>query len=313
MFGFWLLACLGGLADVAWGQTATGISGLYNSGQKPTGGLISGGTQVQGSASAPTSTSGWYVDYSSKNGGHTSVTNYDGDAYAISSADIPSSYTDATGSAEWITAPDAVTNAGNDPNSGGDYLPGNGIGDGSSSNEGLYAYTLAINITGSGGVGTTVTTPLVIDMTIAADDGYSVYVNPQGANVNPTGAPSSYTASASATDIQGQWTNTTNLKLDNGTTGSNGNAVFYIGTNYITVLVDNTNSINTTSSSTTLNASGLLVYQTEAFDNGAEVMANGSVVPEVTPWLPLLGAVALYGFFWARRRFFAAAGTVSPT
>jgi hypothetical protein len=301
------------LADVAWGQTATGITGLYNTGQKSTGGLISGGTQVQSSASAPTSTSGWYVDYSSKNGGHTSVTTYDGDAYAISSADIPGSYTDATSSAEWITAPDAATNSGDgDPNSGGDYLPGNGIGNGASSNEGLYAYTLAINITGTGAVGTKVTTPVVIDMTIAADDGYSVYVNPQGANTNPTGAPSSYTASASATDIQGEWSNTTNLELDNGTTGSNGNAVFYIGTNYITVLVDNTNSINSTSSSTALNPSGLLVFQTAAFDNGAEVMDNGSVVPEVTPWLPLLGAVALYGFFWVRRRFFVAARTVLP-
>jgi len=40
-------------------------------------------------------------------------------------------------------------------------------------------------------------------------------------------------------------------------------------------------------------------------------MANGGVVPEVTPWLPLLGAVGLYGYFLLRRP--SPAGTRAQT
>jgi hypothetical protein len=73
------------------------------------------------------------------------------------------------------------------------------------------------------------------------------------------------------------------------------NSIFKIGTNYIVVVVDNTNGITGTSASTTLNASGLLVYQT------SEATINGHPVPEVATWLPLLGMIGCYGLFVLRR------------
>jgi lipopolysaccharide export LptBFGC system permease protein LptF len=45
-----------------------------------------------------------------------------------------------------------------------------------------------------------------------------------------------------------------------------------------------------------LNPSGLLVYQV-----GSATLINGQPIPEVAAWLPLLGALALYGVS-ARRR-----------
>jgi len=62
------------------------------------------------------------------------------------------------------------------------------------------------------------------------------------------------------------------------------------------VVVDNTNSITGSSSSTVLNASGLLVYET------SEATINGQPVPEVATWLPLLGAIGCYGLIVLRRR-----------
>ena len=86
------------------------------------------------------------------------------------------------------------------------------------------------------------------------------------------------------------------IALQNYGTGSANNATFKIGVNYIVIVVDNTNSITGSSTSTATNASGLLVYQTGA----AEI--NGHPIPEVATWLPLIGVLGCYGLILLRRR-----------
>jgi len=255
--------------------TATDITGLYYTGLNSSGGLQAAGAQD----------ANWTVTYASTNGGTSKNTTYQGAAYVISGAQISSSgYTPNTSSAQWITAPGATDSSGLSPNTGGDFLPGNGT---TTPNEGIYIYTLAFTITGTG-FGT-VSNQVQITMTLAADDQYSVYVNPSGNGTTvPSGSPSASLTSA--------WSNTSQITLQNYGTGGANNAAFVIGTNYIVVVVDNTNSATGSSSSTALNASGLLVYQTGA----AEI--NGHPVPEVATWLPLLGVIACYGLVVIRRR-----------
>ena len=260
-------------------QNATDITGLYYTGEIANGNLGSGG---QNDAH-------WNVTYASIDAGNTASTTNEGAAYIISPAAIASSgYTANTSTAQWITAPGATTTStpGTSPNTGGDFLPGNGT---TGSNEGIYVYTLAFTITGSGAAGTVVTNQIQITMTLAADDQYAVYVNPSGnGTTNPTG-----TASASQTSA---WSNKNQITLQNYGGGGANNAKFVIGTNYLVIVVDNTNSATGSSTSTALNASGLLVYQTSA------ATINGQPVPEVATWLPLVGVVGCYGLVLLRRR-----------
>jgi hypothetical protein len=261
-------------------QTATNITGLYYTGLNSSGGLQAAGAQD----------ANWSVTYASINGGTSPNSTYEGAAYVISPSSISGSgYTPNTASAQWITAPGATNSSGTSPNTGGDFLPGNGT---TTPNEGIYVYTLAFTITGTGSAGTIVNgaqSEVQITMTLAADDQYSVYVNPTG---NGTTVPTG-TAAASALSA---WSNTTQISLQNYGTGSANNSTFKIGTNYIVVVVDNTNSATGSSSSTALNASGLLVYQTGA----AEI--NGHPVPEVATWVPLVGVIGCYGLILLRRR-----------
>lgn len=267
-----------GSGAVARASTATNLSGLYYTGINSTGGLLSGG------ANDPH----WTVTYASTNGGSTANTTYEGAAYVVNNSNVTGSgWTQNTGSAQWIIAPGAQDpNNGNSVNTGGDFLPGNGN---TGSNEGVYIYTLAFTIIGTGtGI---VTNSVSISLTISADDQYSIYVNPSG---NGTTVPTG-TAAGSGTSA---WNNTTSVTLQNGTNGYNGNSQFKIGTNYLTIVVDNTNSVTGSSSSTALNASGLLVYQV-----GSAALINGNPVPEVGAWLPLVGALGAYGLsFWRRGR-----------
>ena len=264
----------------AHAQTATDISGLYYTGLTSSGALAAGGTQA----------ADWTVSYASTNGGSSASTAYEGAAYVISPSNVSGSgYTPNTSSAQWITAPGAQISSGGSANTGGDYLPGNGS---TGANEGVYIYTLAFTITGTGYSGETVnstSSEIAITMTMAADDQYSVYVNPTG---NGTTIP---TGTAAATGLAA-WSNTTQLSLQNYGTGGADNSTFKIGTNYIVVVVDNTNSVTGSSTATTLNASGLLVYQT------SEAEINGKPVPEVASWLPLLGVIGCYGLIVNRRR-----------
>ena len=269
LLGAVVLAMVGTRAQA---QTATNIAGLYYTGLNSTGGLQTAGSQD----------ANWTVVYASTDGGSATNTAYEGAAYVISGSSISGSgYTPNTAAAQWITAPGATNSSGTSPNTGGDYLPGNGN---SAGNEGIYVYQLAFTIGGTGSAGTTVTNKIQISMTLAADDQYTVYINPTGSS------------SASATDTSAAWTNTTAITLQNYGTGSVNNAVFKIGVNYIDIVVDNTNSVNGTSSSTALNASGLLVYQTSA------ATLNGVPIPEVSTWLVLAGAIGCYGLVVLRRR-----------
>ncbi len=208
-----------------------------------------------------------------------------------------SGYTPNQGSAQWVTAPGATISATNlTANTGGDFLPGNGN---TGSNEGVFVYTLAFQITGSGGAGTLVKNAVSISLTVAADDQYSIYVNPGGYGGNGTTLP---TGTAAASRLSA-WTNTTASVLQNGTngTGTSGNSQFYIGTNYLTIVVDNTNSQTGSSNSTDLNASGLLVYEVSnaVTIDGTHIQGY---VPEVGTWLPIVGALGLFGWFRWRRR-----------
>jgi len=268
-----LCSCAAAVAGRA--QTATGISQLFYTGQTSTGALQGAGQQD----------ANWTVTYASTDGGTQADSAYEGAAYVITPAQIASSgYTQNTTQAQWITAPGATTGSGANPNTGGDYLPGNGN---TGANEGIYIYTLAFTISGTGAVGTTVSNQIQITMTMAADDQYAIYVNPSG---NGTTVPTG-TAAASQTSA---WSNTTQISLQN--YGPSNNSVFHIGVNYIVVVVDNTNSVQGSSTSTATNASGLLVYQTSA------ATIDGHPVPEVATWLPMAGAVVCYGIFLARRR-----------
>jgi hypothetical protein len=275
LFAACLLALVGTRAEA---QTATNITGLYFTGLASNGSLGAGGTKD----------ANWDVTYASTNGGTSASPAHEGAAYVISPSVVSGSgYTPNTTAAQWITAPGATIGTGGASNAGGDYLPGNGN---TGANEGIYVYTLAFTITGTGPIGTAVSSQIQITMTMAADDQYSVFVNPSGnGTTNPTG-----TAAASDTSA---WSNTTQIALQNYGTAGADNSSFVIGTNYIVVVVDNTNSVTGSSGSTATNASGLLVYQTAA----AEI--NGHpVVPEVATWLPLLGVIGCYGLVLHRRR-----------
>ena len=257
-------------------QTAADITGLYYTGLASNGSLGAGGTRD----------ANWNVTYASTNGGGSASATNEGAAYVINPSSVSGSgYTPNTSNAQWITAPGASPDtSGTSLNTGGDYLPGNGN---SGSNEGIYIYTLAFTIVGSGAAGTAVTNDIQITMTMAADDQYAVYVNPAGhGTTNLTGTPAQSDLSA--------WSNKTQITLQN--YGSPNNSSFVIGTNYISIVVDNTNSVNGTSASTTLNAGGLLVYQTGAAEIG------GIPIPEVGTWLPLLGVIGCYGLVVLRRR-----------
>jgi hypothetical protein len=266
-------------------QTATNITGLYYTGVTSNGGAL----QTQG-----TQDPNWTVSYASTDGGSSENSTYEGSAYVLSSSYIATTYVQNTTAAQWVTAPGASTaETGGTTNIGGDYLPGNGNSGG---NEGIYAYTLAFNIVGTGSGITN--SQISISLTIAADDQYQVYINPRGINGgggarNPLHKnPSTYSAqiAGSATSA---WTNTTSITLDNYILN---NSVFVIGTNYLTVVVDNTNSITGSSGSTALNPSGLYVYQV-----GSAMTIDGHVVPEVGTWLPVATVLFMFGLcFWRR-------------
>ncbi len=273
------------LAGEARGGTATDVKGLYNTGES------NGNTDVSGA----TQDLHWSVTYASTNGGSTANATYKGSSYVVDSAtnnagninNIDAGWVPNTNNAQWIVPPGAMTAAtGGTANAGGVYLPGNG-GTGAAgqpnntadTNEGVFVYTLAFTITGTG---SGVINNLSLTMTVAADDQYSIYVNPTGNGASlPTGA-----AVSSGTNA---WGNTTAVTLPT-------NAGFVIGTNYLVVVVDNTNSVTGNSGATALNPSGLLAYNITGF-------VNGVVVPEVGTWIPVVGAVGLYGIvLWRRSR-----------
>jgi hypothetical protein len=280
---FWLLtlALLAATGPLLRAGTASNVTGLYYTGVDNSGNLLSGGTD-----------SHWTVTYARVNGSGSTSSSYTGSAYVVSGSYIDGAWVQNTSSAQWITAPGASTaQSGGTTNAGGDYLPGNGT---SGNNAAYYVYRLAFQITGSG-TGS-VSNNIAINMTIAADDAYTVYVNPSSApTVSNNGTINSggTTASASGTSA---WNNTTAITLAN--YGTNDNSNFVIGTNYIYIVVANTNSQTGSNSSNALNPSGLLVYQV-----GTAVTIDGRPIPEVGTWMPMAGALGVFGWLrWRRRR-----------
>ena len=151
----------------------------------------------------------------------------------------------------------------------------------SGTNEGIYVYTLAFTITGTGSG--TVTNAVSIGVTISADDQFAIYVNPAG---NGTSLP---TGTAAATTAQARGTTRAPPRCKTARTAPARPAIrrFVIGTNYLVVVVDNTNSATGSSSSTATNASGLLVYKV-----GSAVTRWSTAIPfpEEGTWLPVAGA-----------------------
>jgi hypothetical protein len=95
------------------------------------------------------------------------------------------------------------------------------------------------------------------------------------------------------------WQNTVANTLTNfGGTSGTGNSQFVIGTNYISVVVDNTYS-ETGQQTEVLNPGGMLVYQV-----GSAMTIDGkpiaSVVPEVGTWMPVVASLGL--LVWHRKR-----------
>ena len=272
---------------MAYGQSATGIEGFYYTGANNSGGLVAGGTQD----------SHWSVSYANVAGVSGNST-YQGAAYVVSSSYIDGGWTPNTTTAQWITAPGANTTTASGVNIGGDSLPGNGT---TGANSAYYVYKLAFNISGSGTAGTAVSNKVSITLTIAADDQYTVYVNPASA---PTVDTSTGAINAGGTAASGSrtsaWNNTTALTLQGFDSlagpGTNQNAKFVIGTNYLYVVVANTNSQTGDNASTALNPSGLLVYQV----SGAMTIDGKPVVPEVGTWMPVVLALGLF----VRQRIF---------
>lgn len=275
-----LFLALGGLA---YAGTATDVNGLYYTGVDNSGTVLAGGA----------TDSHWTVTYARVNGtSYTGNSTYTGASYVLSPSYIDSAYVANSSTSKWITAPGASTAAsGGTTNVGGDYLPGNGT---SGSNSAQYVYRLAFTVVGTGSG--SATNNISISLTLAADDQYKTYVNP---TLNANGSVN--TGSTLAGSRTNAWSNTTALYLQN-FTDANGsaNSNFVIGTNYIYVVVDNTNSVTGSSGSSSLNPSGLLVYQV-----GAATTINGTPIPETGAILPVMAALALFGWRRLRLRFAA--------
>jgi hypothetical protein len=120
-------------------------------------------------------------------------------------------------------------------------------------------------------------------------------VNPaSGPTVNNSGVINTGGTAASGSRTSA-WNNTTSLTLQN--FGPAANADFVIGTNYLYIVVANTNSQTNNSNSNSVNPSGLLVYQV-----GNALMIDGQVVPEVGTILPVVAALGMFGLRRFRRR-----------
>jgi hypothetical protein len=250
-----------GTLGTAHAGTATGLTGLYYTGVNNSGGLLAGGSQENH----------WRVTYA------TGGSAYEGRAYVISNP--AGGWVGNTSTAQWITAPG---------NGGSDSLPGNGT---TGPNAASYVYRLAFTIAGTGSGA--VTNQVSITLTLAADDQAAVYVNP---TINTADGSIDTANSRLGGSITSAWTNTRAMTLQNYADATHSdNATFVIGTNYLYIQVDNTNSQTGTSVSTALNPTGLIVYQT-----GAATFISPNPVPEVGAWLPVLGAFGL--FCWRRFR-----------
>ena len=268
------------LGGLAYGQSASGIEGLYYTGANDNGSLVAAGSTDPH----------WSVSYARTGGAENTA--YEGAAYIVSGT--VGGWIANTSTAQWITAPGGAT-------AGSASLPGNGT---TGTNSAYYVYRLAFNISGSGTAGTTVTNQVSITLTIAADDQYTIYANPAAAPTVDTNGTISTGGTAASGSGLAAWNNTSSVTLRNWNPSgpASKTADFVIGTNYLYIVVANTNSQTGTNASTALNPSGLLVYQVA----GAMTIDGTTIVPEVATWLPVVLALGLF----VRKRFFGSSGAI---
>lgn len=293
-----LIVLLGfaGAVDSAHGAIATGVTGLYYTGESSSGGELTAGTALTNNSG--TQDPYWTVTYASTNGGVTAATPNEGTSYVINTTQTtyatqyPSPpWAPNTTNAEWITAPGAVFTNGTGvanmaENAGGDGLLGYGSDSSpvamNASNAAIYVYTTTFTITGNGTAGTAVT-GFTLNLQVSADNNFDIFVNPASTTTALGVGTAAYVSGANA------YTAASAIALTSG---------FVIGVNTISIQVENAAAAGSSS----INYSGLLVY-------------GGSVaLPEVGAWLPLVAAMTLYGAWRGRRSFThrlaAAAGAV---
>jgi hypothetical protein len=266
---------------------ATSVSGFYYTGESTSGTLLGQGADTPTVANSGQQDAAWVVTYATTNGGASADTANEGTSYVINttnttySSQYPSPpWVPNTSTAQWITAPGAVWTNGssatnNTPNAGGDGLYAYGANSSplpyNNANAAEYVYTTTFTITGTG---TGAITGFTLNLSLAADNSFSIFVNPASTRTVLNPATAAYVSAASA------YTATSAVALTSG---------FVVGVNTISIEVENAGKAGTSQ----INYSGLLVY-------GAGMTG---VLPEVGTWVPMVGAVLVYGLlFMARRR-----------
>lgn len=137
---------------------------------------------------------------------------------------------------------------------------------------GYYAYQLTFTI---GGTGSGAVSNFSLTMSAAADNAFYVYVNP---TETTGGMPDFGQTPATGYADTGSYTPGSTVTLNSS------NANFNIGSNTLVFVVYNNNtSLNN-------NSSGLIVYGLTGY------------VPEVSPWIPIAGAIGTYGLVLLVRR-----------
>jgi hypothetical protein len=285
------------------GGIATSLTGLYSTG------ISTSGTTLSTSGGAVLDPSWTVVNAVVGSGeGEQAATAYEGTTYVLAAPSngygYQSGWIGDTSTSEWIVAPGAyqstnnVTGTGAAPsgsvNVGGDYLPGYGPTPANvvatSSNggttpsgygyEAFYTYQTTFNIGGVGGTGATVSN-VILNLSIASDDGFEVLLNGHVVNSSDFYDGSQYSAiGAIAVTLNSSDAN-----------------YFVIGTNTLQIIVANNGGSSVTANADFFNASGL------------NVAATWNIVPEVGAWLPCAAAVAMYGLWvWYRRSAARSAG-----
>ncbi len=148
---------------------------------------------------------------------------------------------------------------------------------------GYYAYQLTFTI---GGTGSGAVSNFSLTMSAAADNAFYVYVNP---TETTGGMPDFGQTPATGYADTGSYTPGSTVTLNSS------NANFKIGSNTLVFVVYNNNTALNN------NSSGLIVYGLTGY------------VPEVSPWMPIAGAIGAYGLvLFVRKRRTSVTGETSP-
>jgi len=300
---------LPGLAHAQSAGIATSLTGLYNTGVSTITGTGAGTGTLYSTAGGGIQDSAWTVVNAVVGSGEGELpsSSYLGTTYVLATNGgynsnslgygVNNGWIPDTSTSEWITAPGAYqasnggtgTGAGGSGslNVGGDDLPGQGptpanvaatASNGGTTPSGygyeaFYTYQTNFTIGGVGGTGANVAN-VILNLTIASDDGFEVLLNGHVVNSSDFYDGSQY----SAVGAIGVTLNSSNANY------------FVVGTNTLQIIVANNGGSSVTSNADSFNASGL------------NVAATWNIVPEVGAWLPTVGAVLIYGLVVFHRR-----------